>query len=345
MRLSSINTFRTIGLLAIICIHTQPFGGDTYSNIKSISRVGVVVNQGARVAVPFFFIAAGYYFAEMQKRGGDPVTLLFLYSKKTLHIFFAWCLVYAIIPDNLIVNVWQNGPVKTFHLHFDKLYDFAVKYPLDFAMQGTKVHLWFLPGFVIGLAILSFVCKYRFERYLMVIATGLYIVGLLGGSYSQSTIGLSLPLNTRNGPFFSTLFIAAGWWISSFYRQNRNLAFVLFIGGAFLHFTEVVFLYKLYRIGPTSHNYLIGTFFWGIGAFLLALNYPTLGKDSLFEDIGKVTLGIYVSHYLIIYALKPVDYFVYGIAWEITKPILVLFMSYYFSIGLARYSFTRKCFT
>jgi hypothetical protein len=57
--------------------------------------------------------------------------------------------------------------------------------------------------------------------------TILYLLGLLGGPYSfiLHDFGIDIKFNTRDGPFFTTLFFATGWFLSSgkFFIKPRYL--------------------------------------------------------------------------------------------------------------------------
>ena len=101
----------------------------------------------------------------------------------------------------------------------------------DLLFNGTFYHLWYLPGAMLGAAVVALLCR-RLTAKQVLAATGLlYVAGLLGDSYyglSRQIPGLAHGYDllfqcfdyTRNGLFFTPLFLALGGWIGS----QRSLA-------------------------------------------------------------------------------------------------------------------------
>src|SRR3989304_1400699 len=353
MRLPVLDTFSTICLFYVICVHSafQTNSGFSDWMVLDVEGVSFIIGQGGRFAVPFFFLTVGFYYGKALQRGANPFTFLILYGRKLLYIFFAWSLIYAFIPPNFISEFKQFGILSSIYVQLKNTYYWAINNKLDFILNGTKTHLWFIIACLMGLAISSFFCKYRIDRFLLPFGVGLYLIGLLGGPYSKSPIGLSLPLNPLSeNPLFSTIFIAVGRWVSMYHEENKRLALSLFFGGALMHFAEIFYLKKSFNIDALDPDFLLGTMFWGIGAFLLCLEYPNAGRNSILERIGKLTLGIYVSHVLIISALMPIGALVKSLVlerlvWEIFKPVSVLFLSYGLCHGLTRNRIFAKLLT
>jgi surface polysaccharide O-acyltransferase-like enzyme len=313
-------------------------------NVLDVNGVSFIIEQGGRFIVPFFFLSVGYYYGKTLQRGADPFTFLILYGRKLLYIFFAWSLIYAFLSPNFISEFKQFGILNSIYVQLKNTYHLAMNNKLDFIIDGTKIHLWFIVACLVGITLTSIFCKYNIERFLIPFGVALYLIGLLGGSYSKSPIGLSFPFNPPN-PLFSTVFIAVGRWLSIHHEKNKRLALSLFFGGALMHFAEIYYFKEMYDIDALEHDFLLGTIIWGIGAFLLCLEYPNAGRNSIFEKVGKLTLGIYVSHYLIIYVLMPFNALGASLVWVILKPVLVLLLSYGFCQGLLRYRIVAKYLT
>ncbi|MGM0718830.1 MAG: TraX family protein, partial [Halobacteriota archaeon] len=66
-RIHSIDAMRIVAMVFVVLIHTDPFQG--------LSAAGTAITFGikttGRFAVPFFFVASGYFFAS-KTAGGDP---------------------------------------------------------------------------------------------------------------------------------------------------------------------------------------------------------------------------------------------------------------------------------
>lgn len=345
MRLPVLNTVSTIGLLFVICSHSTPINNGLLNwKILDVDGVSFIIEQGGRFTIPFFFLVIGYYYGKTIQMGADPLAFLILYGRKLLYIFFAWSLIYAFMPSNFIDEFRQFGIWNSICQQLKNTYIWAIHNKMDFIFNGTKIHLWFIVACLVGITITSVFCKYHIERFLIPFGIVLYLIGLMGGSYSKSAIGLSLPFNPLN-PLFSTLFIAVGRWLSIYHEKNKKLAVILFFGGALVHFAEIYYLEEMYDISVLDHDFLLGTAIWGIGAFLICLEYPNAGQNSILDRIGKFALGIYVSHYLIIYALMPFGDFGANHVWGILKSVLVLLFSYGFSQALLRNRMLAKLLT
>ncbi|MBP2674262.1 MAG: hypothetical protein H6Q84_1102 [Deltaproteobacteria bacterium] len=345
MRLPVLDTFSAICLFLVVCVHTNPqIGGDW--QIMGAPGATFLLSQGCRFVLPFFFITAGYYYGKALQMGVEPFAFLVLFGRKLLYIFFSWSVIYAIIPPFFIHEWEQFGLVDTVYYSLSDTYDWLISNRWKALIYGTKPHLWFITSSLIGITVASVFCRRHLKRYLIPFGIVLYVVGLLGGSYAITPIGLpQYQYFDLQAPFVSTLFIAIGRMLSVHHKRNMKLALTLFFGGALVHFAEVYCLYKAYGMDVLNHHFLLGTTVWGAGAFLLCLEFPNAGRDSFLESIGKLTMGIYVSHVAIIYIVTYLDRIVPGLPWEIAKPFAVLVLSYCLSLGLSRVRILAKFLT
>jgi surface polysaccharide O-acyltransferase-like enzyme len=152
-----------------------------------------------------------------------------------------------------------------------------------------------------------------------------YILGLLGGSYQITPVGLNLDFNTRNGIFFSALFFAIGVLIYVKKPQvSPALAWGLYLAGFALFSFEVYFLWANWSVLPIRHDYVIGSIPYGIGAFLIAYTAKRETRlDTFLAPYGKYVLGIYVSHLLFLDLLRPLGASFNPAIWNFLFPILV----------------------
>ena len=121
-----IDCFRLWAALLVVAIHTSPlamFGG---------TGDFILTRVAARVAVPFFFMASGFFLISHYAENADR---LVRFVKHT-------CLIYGLaIVFYLPVNVY-NG-----YFQMDEL---APNFIKDLVFDGTVYHLWYLPASVIG---------------------------------------------------------------------------------------------------------------------------------------------------------------------------------------------------
>ena len=98
MRIQSIDSFRVIAILAVISIHTQPFS-DTHYFGENDKVLAALFYQGTRFAVPFFFIAAGYFFGKKLENNKNQANIV-VYSSilRVLEIWIFWNIFYPYQP-------------------------------------------------------------------------------------------------------------------------------------------------------------------------------------------------------------------------------------------------------
>lgn len=335
-RIESVDTFRFIAISAVIAIHTSPFGvsiNEGPGNALSFMRLNTLVDLLARFGVPYFFVISGYFWGIKIRNGACPNTVSKRAIKKLLILFLVWSAVY--IPFFDVGSFAEYGliaPLKTAYWHLlDLLND-----PATFIFQGTKGHLWFLVGLLCSIAIATPFVKKRKMNALVALSIGLYLIGLSAKAYSASPLGISLDFNTRNGPFFGTLFFVSGYLLSGLQPTQLWLKRGLLIAafGYLMHFSELYYLWKWYGTDP-HQDYVFGTYFVGIGAAVASLsNHPSLIKSGL-GRIGQLTLGIYAIHYIFIDLLRPLGKQAIPL-WDLWYFMLVLGLSVLSVVILAK---------
>jgi len=91
-----------------------------------------------------------------------------------------------------------------------------------------------------------FVALYGFtEKNVLSLSILLYLFDLVAGSYSSIPWGIAISFNTRNGPFFSLLFVTIGWFLASEkYTFHPTKYISLTFVGLGIHILEVFVLSK-----------------------------------------------------------------------------------------------------
>ena len=82
------------------------------------------------------------------------------------------------------------------HAQLNNTIHWIAENPLTFLLQGTRVHLWFLPALIISLFILTVFITVKIERYVIYFSIALYAIHLLIGPYSHTILGIPSNLNT-----------------------------------------------------------------------------------------------------------------------------------------------------
>jgi surface polysaccharide O-acyltransferase-like enzyme len=210
---------------------------------------------------------------------------------------------------------------------YQKIYN-LISDPITLLFQGGRGHLWFLLSLLIALGIITLFLKLNRAQWILPIAASLYFVGLIAGSYSATPFGIDISFNTRNGPFFSTLLVAFGWYLSSEkYKVKPVYALGLLTIGIIIYTLEAFALWKFYNVSPLRHDYLLGTLFFGLGLTTFVLSQPRLFEGNPLTGWGRYTLGIYVLHLLVLDMLTPLAKIIPFLLWDIIYPFIVYFLS------------------
>ena len=335
-RIESVDVTKLIAVTAVIAIHTQPFYGSASVEGKYLS---VAIDQLARFAVPLFFVISGYFWGIKIKTAPVVPTSVAM-AKRIFYIFMFWSMVYLLPYDlSTIADLGFLGPIKNAYWNLLKLAD----KPATLLMQGTKVHLWFLIALLCSLGISAFFVEKKRYKTLFAISAALYVIGLVCKAYAGTPLGIHVDFNTRNGPFFGTIFFVSGYALSNL-QPNRGWfakGIALLAIGSLIHFSEVYFLWRIYGTSPYQ-DYVIGTYFMGVGAAMAALSNAAILKNAALSEIGKFTLGIYAVHLIFVDNLHPIGELTHSPLWAIGYVILVLLLSIATVLLLARTKFGRK---
>lgn len=317
--------FNGIDIVKFICtilvciIHIQPFNVELLG-VDKLSYLNFGLQHClCRVAVPFYFTAAGFL----------------LFSK------------------NEFINLNKNN-IKKYCFKILRLlgtWNFIL-------FAGGTFHLWYLGALVLAVIILSVLIKINTPmRWIVLISVMLYCLGLLGDSYygfieplknyfipKLFIVGYETVFSTtRNGIFFGLVFV----FIGALFAQkriviNNKLAVVgLFISLILMAFE--VYLLKHYS-HPKDYNMLLSllpvTFF----LFYLA-SHIKLKNHPIYRGLRIIGIIVFFTHLF-------VDYFV-GLVIEIINQntglnltafqfLITLFFTIILAVIIERLSKTDK---
>ena len=289
-RVASFEFGRIIATIAIIALHSQIFMQAPLFYGQPL--LGMGLNQISRFAVPLFFIMAGYFIQPRLTAELGPY--LWRYARPLLIMWVSWSVIYLILPFNFHL-VSTEGYFVERSFYWQKL----LSTPLNTLFEGGLVHLWYIPGLLSGLAVITLLLRFNLSRFIIPVATALFIFGLMAGSYVQIT-DVNSPIFTRNGPFFSTFMIMLGFEVR---RRHISIelkyAIIMMVVGFGLFIGEANYL-SLHENGSFFHDFLFGTPLWALGIFFILLAKPNLGNHKLTHSLSKDVLGIYLCHLIIV---------------------------------------------
>lgn len=230
-RLGSIDFAKFIFSVMIVGLHTNVFSDFS-------SDLAFLVNQIiARLAVPFFFIASGYFIGKrvIEKNKTDFYKNYFF---RYIKLFLLFCLIYSPITFYWAFNN-DNSIFLNLVLYIQQLIFLAPAY------------LWFLLALAFGVIILKYLVKVPLYLGILIIII-LYTIGVFGNSYifffdNESVLineYFRIFLTTRNGLFFAVPFMYMGYLISikAMLIIKRNVV-VLFVVTFIIYVFEVYFVH------------------------------------------------------------------------------------------------------
>lgn len=195
-----IDLIKYICAILVIVVHVNPFleMGEVYNF--------VAINIFGRIAVPFFFIANGYFFAKSYQKKGMSYFKKYLFNitKK----YLVWSLLY--LPFGIYwVSMNTDLPVY--------LYPVALIYA--FFNVGTFYHLWYIPALIFSLVMIVYLSKKISYKWLLLIASFFYLIGASEtyASYLSPMLSnvlssyISIFYTTRNGLFYGLIFVLLGF--------------------------------------------------------------------------------------------------------------------------------------
>lgn len=341
MRLKGIEALRVLAIFGVILIHTHPFGGPQYRGDPVWGSLFYLLNLGSRFAVPFFFLTSGYFFGKSLEKGRGPRELFLRYSRRLVPVFMIWSAIYGLVPTRR--TMLQGGVCGIAWNSVMRLAGTVLDDPAGFVISGIGMHMWFLPSLVAALLILSLFISCRMQDYLIIFSVILFAAGLLAGSYSRTPLGIMTGFNSRNGPFFSALFVSLGWRFSGRASPGVKAGLLLLASGFILQSFEAYSLWRYFNVKMHLHDYLIGTVPFSVGVFSLGLACKGPDRFHILEPLGRATLGVYVSHPLIMplvsLALEP--RLAPGL-FQAAYPLTVYIFSVITALLLMRWRFTRR---
>lgn len=338
---AGVDMFRFIAIFSVIWIHTLPLELGNVDNNFTLKFLHMICQQFARFAVRFFFCISGYYFGKkwlLQNRFIYSATLQNTFRLLIIYLF--WFGVYLLIPSE-VDKLNDLGFVNLFSEKMEKIFQSGGMLFLKGPPSGY--HLWYIPSLICAmLIILSFL---PFKGIgLLPFAFLLYLIALSAMVYSDTWVGIHLDFYLRFGPFMSTLFYAIGYkmatqWSQIIAKISLIQAIAIALIGFCLHMAECLGLYFYYGVSPTAHEFYLGTVPFATGMAMVALKLMI--RSNLFSYIGWYTLGVYVSHLLIVNALFPFIKSCSSLVISLAFPFIVYFLSFFLSWVISKNKYLK----
>lgn len=317
-RYYQVDVMRFVCAILVISIHT--------SALYSFGDVpGKVLSLGiARIAVPFFFIASGYFFYERFNHEG----YLKAYIIRILKYYLISTVVYTVILFTFIKS--RNSNILD-----------LVK---NLLFNGVSPSLWFFPALIFSISVLYLFLKKNWIKPLVIVSLVLYALGLIGDSYYGLVVGTPLEklvemysavfVNTRNGLCFGLPFLTLGVLINKHDMRSKLkhlkaltlLSAVIFASEAYVLISNNI---------SRDNNMYISLMFLVSCIFLLSLRSKKILSDRKAKLLRDMSLWIYCLHELL-------QFLVYGLLPKVSSNSFLVFLMVTLVVVPLSYFIVRK---
>ena len=192
---TGVDRMRLAAAFLVAAIHISPLADRSAAADFLLTRVV------ARLAVPFFLMASGYFTLSRYETNGERLRR---FMQKTAALYAAGIVLYLPLS---VYGGYFSGSVSDL---FRKI-----------VFDGTMYHLWYLPAAMLGMLIARHLVRRLDYHAALTVAAALYLVGLFGDSYyglaarvpvlgSLYDVFFTAFSYTRNGLFFAPIFLLLG---------------------------------------------------------------------------------------------------------------------------------------
>lgn len=323
--------YQVVDLLKFICavlvvgIHTNPF--------KSVFLLDAGFGVLTRCAVPFFFVSSSFFLFS----DGLNLKKVSKYLRRVSLLYLIWSLLY------IIVSFATSASSDTNVLAFIK------NNVLKFLFSGY-IHFWYLHASIVGTCVVVLLLLLlKNKKAVFAVCLILLTFGIIFSTYFpifdsiswmkkvHDSSTLLLIGSTRNGLFYSPVFITIGAILSEYKRKSICISTKKSVIGILISFVllsiESFFAVIVLKTDETILFFSMIPLTFFLSSFALTV---AIKPSPIYGIMRKISILTYCVHPLFIQALLPV--FGYGfLLWVGVSLISVLFSLLIYSLSKKRY--------
>lgn len=282
---SGIEVFRYLMALLVVGLHISQPAPNEAAHPWMLANWHIWIDVVGRSAVPFFFIASGYYFRP--ERGTVPSI------KRTVGrlfpIYAAWYIFYLMAALSIPAKMPAHWSLIVF---FD---------------GGAGFHLWFLPALMFGMISLAASLAVGGKPLAIVVATAFAIAGPVLAAYHPA-LGLEhypTHLDEFKRQLAAPGFVLIGYLLKGTRPLSPVTSLALLICSIAAMFAEGHLVTDV--IGNraiTNGESLVSVFVLGVAMFSFARAFDRVSSFSRYAWLGRLSLSVYTTHILVIWVIK-----------------------------------------
>ncbi|WP_010215841.1 acyltransferase [Sphingomonas sp. PAMC 26621] len=280
-----IDAFRYAMAVLVIGIHILPPVAVGPDRPFGLPGWAVVIDIICRCAVPFFFIASGYYFRPERGVWSNltrPVV-------RIAPIYLVWYAVYLVAASRVSGKLPEH---------------WRLLMTID---GGPAFHLWFLPALVFGLVTLTVTLALGGRMLAIAVAVLLAVLGPFLADY-HTLVGLARyppHLDDFKRQLAAPAFVVIGYLFRGTQSPRGSTAFALCalaIAAMFVERYTVIRIVGNTAIGDAES--LLSVFPYGASVFNLARALNTTALAERLRSLGKISLAVYLIHVIFIWMFR-----------------------------------------
>lgn len=325
----SIDIFRYICAIMVVSIHATPF-------LDINERLSYIfTNIIPRIAVPFFYAVAGYFFIQKLEKNQN---VFFKYIKRLLITYFIWTVFYFVIT--LISN--DVSFIDLFKTYFK-----------SFFIEGSYYHFWFFPALIFSVCLTTLLFKIKCSKLIVPLSFILYCIGCLGCSYYFITINIPIlgdlyRLESFNiirriflmaFPFFISGYIVYKIKDRVFNYLSTKQIIVLEVLSIFIWLLEIYVVIKFKF--QTNIIITFGLFLLVITTMLVLLRCPLYNYSSLSSKCLVLANFTYYSHPFFMTCISFMELSIFHVDIKETLTFLITILLTYL-VGTIIYKLNNK---
>lgn len=319
---NAIDVAKFICALLVVMLHAKPFG------YKGLDLAYYLENILFRLAVPFFFVAAGFFLYRKTTTVDFSFAPTWKYVKRIFRLYLIWTVVYfPLSVADALPFIKQDGWPKV-----------TGRYLQSFVVDGSYIHLWFFNALLVAVLLVSGLLYLKVTpKKIFCVSLGLFLVGLLGSSYFGLVeplrerlphvwqvfhVAKSVLLTTRDGLFEGFCFVSMGMMLAWGKKQISAWVCVLSLGVCI-----EMWMGELYALTHAAFIRLYDTYVMMVPAvfFLFSWLKQLVWQDRpIYKTLRTLSLLIYLVHMWVLWAVKFIFKSMYwSTPWAYIDPISV----------------------
>lgn len=311
-----IDLTKFIMAILVVVAHSAPL-----SDISEVWNF-YVADAIARIAVPFFFVASGFFlFKKIDlKNLDDKIVKNYCYGIMSLYL--TWTVIYF--------------PISLYHIYkADDGLCAILEYVLNFFLRGSYFHFWYLPASVVAVLVIWYLLKKKFSlQTITLIGFLFFIIAMLARGYygfylmmfpegtfvNDVMLAIGKVIPPINGLTKGLIFIALGAMVAKeYFDYSKKTVIIGCLISLIVWNIENMFLYE-FNIWHVASNASLTLIPATLFTFLLTTKIK-LRNWAGWVILRKMSLYIYLIHPIFLLLVK----FLYNKVFMIPTNHLAIF--------------------